>query len=61
MSDKAATYAERTVLRLPAGTLDRVRQEARRQRTSPTEIMRRAIVAIAERAPPPSLEQGEAA
>ena len=61
MSDKAATYAERNVLRLPAGTLDRVRQEARRQRTSPTEIMRRAIVAIAERAPPPSLEQGEAA
>lgn len=49
MSAKAATYAERTVIRLPAGTLDRVREQAERQRTSPAEVMRQAIVMTLER------------
>ena len=61
MSGKTATYSERTMLRLPTGTLERIQREAQRQRTSPAEVMRRAIVATAERAPGPSLEQGETA
>jgi len=46
-------YPEVTKVRLPAGTLDLVRREAERQQTRPAEVMRRAIIAIAERSAAP--------
>lgn len=47
---KSATYPEKTVVRLPAGTLDMIHEAARQQRTSAAEMMRAAILAHAMRA-----------
>ena len=39
------TFPETTMLKLPAGTLDRVHAAAEREGAKPAEIMRRAVVA----------------
>lgn len=58
MSGKMSTYAEKTVIRMPAGTTDLIRRRAEVERTSPAEILRRAIDAYVKAAPVARKTQG---
>jgi predicted DNA-binding protein len=44
MRQKPTTFDDRVTIRLPTGTLDRLHEQAKAERTSPAEIMRQAIL-----------------
>jgi hypothetical protein len=43
-SRRVAKFVETTLLKLPAGTLDKIREAADREGTKPTDFMRRAVI-----------------
>lgn len=57
---KRATFPEATIVRLPPGTLERVRQAAEQDGTTSAELMRQAIRRAIEKPASPILPQHNA-